>query len=86
MKSKWKAVESGVPVGIYKMGDGVELEKVKKEKDLEVMMEENNELKTPRPGTTHQANSLIHLFAVMGLTHLQLSICTSLLFFLFSSG
>ncbi|MPC79396.1 hypothetical protein E2C01_073922 [Portunus trituberculatus] len=30
------------PVRIYKMGDGVELEKVKKEKDLGVTMEENN--------------------------------------------
>ncbi|MPC49659.1 hypothetical protein E2C01_043469 [Portunus trituberculatus] len=31
------------PVGIYKMGDGVELEKVKKEKDFGEMMEENNQ-------------------------------------------
>ncbi|MPC46596.1 hypothetical protein E2C01_040318 [Portunus trituberculatus] len=35
------------PVGIYKMGDGVDLEKVKKEKDLGVTMEENNQPDRP---------------------------------------
>ncbi|MPC77802.1 hypothetical protein E2C01_072269 [Portunus trituberculatus] len=42
-------------VGIYKIGDGVELEKVRKEKDLGVTMEENNQ---PASGSVESADSV----------------------------